>query len=137
MLLPLSKLLDLPLEALPVPRGVLTRPLQLCAPPLVRIAIATKQPIKQMSRRIAKKAKNVMPPKKQVRMTAKIPYNAAAPDMPSTALIHVATDRLCLASSARKNEKMPRMSMDAHSWTARIRVEVSRRNMPPIAISKV
>lgn len=55
----------------PGPMGELLAPLQAFLPPLARIAMATKQPQKQMSRTTPRKEKNVMPPRKHVRITAK------------------------------------------------------------------
>ena len=55
----------------PVPIGELLTVPQLLAPPLARMAMATKHPQKRMSRRRPRNAKKVMPPRKQVRMTAK------------------------------------------------------------------
>ena len=55
----------------PSPIGELLVVPQLLAPPLARTAMATKQPQKRMSRSRPRKAKKVMPPRKQVRMTAK------------------------------------------------------------------
>lgn len=74
----------------PVPIGELSFVLlQLTSPPRVRTAMAMKQPTKQISRITAMKAKKVIPPKAQVRTTAKAVYITAAPDMPSTARVHV------------------------------------------------
>ena len=46
-------------------------PEQLRVPPRVKIAMAMNAPRKSTSRRTARKAKNVKPPRKIVRMTAK------------------------------------------------------------------
>ena len=51
--------------------GELLTPVHLCVPPRAKMAMAMKAPQKRMSRKTARKAKNVMPPRKQVRMTAK------------------------------------------------------------------
>lgn len=53
------------------PRGEGAFPLQERAPSRARTAIATKAPINRISRSKEKKAKNEIPPRKQVRMTAK------------------------------------------------------------------
>ena len=50
--------------------GELLSPPHFLSPPRVRIAMAMKQAQKQTSRTTARKAKKVMPPKKQVRITA-------------------------------------------------------------------
>ena len=56
---------------LPGPMGELLTPPQAFLPALASMAMATKQPQKQMSRTTPRKEKNVMPPRKHVRITAK------------------------------------------------------------------
>lgn len=55
----------------PDPMGELITPEQEFRPPSVRMAIAMKPPQKRISRTTPRKEKNVMPPRKQVRIMAK------------------------------------------------------------------
>ena len=73
----------------PLPRGVMTLPEHELAPWRVNHAIAIKQPMKHRSRKMAMAAKKASPPRNRVVTTTKRPYRTAAPDMPSTALVHV------------------------------------------------
>ena len=86
-------------EAGPLPRG--TKPEHESAPSRVRTATAIIAAAKRTSRTIAVKAKPRMPPRQHVKMLAKMRYRHAAPEMPSTALIHVAMASLRSDNTAR------------------------------------
>ena len=60
-------------------------------------------------------AKKVIPPRKRVRSTAKRRYRTEAPDMPSTARTHVSMGNLWSESTARKYEKMARVTTPQRS----------------------
>lgn len=68
-----------------------------------------KAPQSKTSITMARNAKMVMPPRQQVRMTAKIVYTTPTPDMPSTALSQFGMAWLWLDNADRKYEKIPRI----------------------------
>lgn len=64
--------------------------------------MAIMPPMKQISKKIAVKAKKLMPPRQQVRTTAAMVYKTATPEIPSTAFCHVGMPELRSARTLKK-----------------------------------